>query len=216
MRICSSQKAAEALFFSCKVDDHLLSVSRSCECLQCFSSSVFLPQVSAPYLRSEYGKDYDYDSPVKLLDILLHGKCKRADQQVVVLGHVLAADCTIGYEDLQNYQVPLVRSPHRAVLIETATRLCHQSCPQHRDTATRQYHIIEISHLVQVFAVNGKKLNKLKDLVDIVDSCKSEFLRFDLEYDATVIIETEVARAATKDIMSTHCIAFDRSNDLRS
>ncbi len=64
--------------------------------------------------------------------------------------------------------------------------------------------------------MNGKKLNKLKDLVDIVDSCKSEFLRFDLEYDATVIIETEVARAATKDIMTTHCIAFDRSNDLRS
>lgn len=62
-------------------------------------------QVTSPYLRSEYGKDYDYDSPVKLLDLLLHGKCKQADQQVVVLGHVLAADCTIGYEDLQNYQV---------------------------------------------------------------------------------------------------------------
>lgn len=64
--------------------------------------------MSAPYLRSEYGKDYDYDSPVKLLDLLLHGKSKRTDQQVVVLGHVLAADCTIGYEDLQNYQVPSV------------------------------------------------------------------------------------------------------------
>lgn len=67
-----------------------------------------LVQVSAPYLRSEYGKDYDYDSPVKLLDLLLHGKCKRVDQQVVVLGHVLAADCTIGYEDLQNYQAGLL------------------------------------------------------------------------------------------------------------
>ena len=68
----------------------------------------------------------------------------------------------------------------------------------------------------QVFAVNGKKLNKLKDLVDIVDSCKSEYLKFELEYDATVIIDTKVARAATKDIMTTHCIAFDRSTDLRS
>ena len=70
-----------------------------------FSVSQYAAQVTAPYLRSEYGKDFDYDSPVKLLDLLLHGKSKKADQQVVVLGHVLAADCTIGYEDLQNYQV---------------------------------------------------------------------------------------------------------------
>ena len=61
--------------------------------------------MTAPYLRSEYGKEYDYDAPVKLLDSLLHGKAKKADQQLVVLGHVLAAECTVGYEDLQNYQV---------------------------------------------------------------------------------------------------------------
>jgi len=82
---------------------------------------IYLWQVSTPYLRSEYGKEFDFDSPVKLLDLLLHGKCKHMDQQVVVLGHVLAAECTQGYEDLQNYQVypfpgqissyALIRSP---------------------------------------------------------------------------------------------------------
>lgn len=77
-------------------------------------------QVTAPYLRSEYGKDFDYDSPVKLLDILLHGKSKRPDQQVVVLGHVLAADCTIGYEDLQNYQV-IINGPWNPPRQETHT-----------------------------------------------------------------------------------------------
>ena len=35
---------------------------------------------------------------MKLLDQLLHGKSQRPDQQVVVLGHVLAADCTVGCE----------------------------------------------------------------------------------------------------------------------
>ena len=73
-----------------------------------------------------------------------------------------------------------------------------------------------ITHaLLQVFAVNGKKINKLKDLVEIVDTCSSQYLKFDLEYDATVIIDTQVAKDATKDIMSTHCIAYDRSTDLR-
>ena len=80
--------------------------------MMCFGGSCLtqnllcaVEQVSTPYLRSEYGKDFEFDSPVKLLDQLLHGKCKRTDQQVVVLGHVLAADCTQGYEDLTNYQV---------------------------------------------------------------------------------------------------------------
>lgn len=63
--------------------------------------------------------------------------------------------------------------------------------------------------------MNGKKINKLGDLVEIVDACKSEYLRFDLEYDATVIIDTKVAKDATKDIMATHCIAYDRSVELR-
>lgn len=60
--------------------------------------------------RSEYGKDYDYDSPVKLLDLLMHGKCQTLDDQVVVLGQVLAADCTVGYEEHQNYRVSVVFS----------------------------------------------------------------------------------------------------------
>lgn len=30
-------------------------------------------QVTVPYLRSEYGKDFEFDAPVKILDRLLHG-----------------------------------------------------------------------------------------------------------------------------------------------
>eukprot|EP01018_Ginkgo_biloba_P014667 Gb_06473 [translate_table: standard] len=61
--------------------------------------------VSVPYLRSEYGKDYDYDAPVKLLDKLLHSMAQTEDEQLVVISQVLVADINIGYEDIVNTQV---------------------------------------------------------------------------------------------------------------
>ncbi len=45
-------------------------------------------QVSVPYLRSEYGKEYDFDAPVKLLDSMMHAMADKPDQQVVVLCQV--------------------------------------------------------------------------------------------------------------------------------
>ena len=44
--------------------------------------------MSVPYLRSEYGKDYDFDAPVKLLDSMMHAMAQQPDQQVVVLSQV--------------------------------------------------------------------------------------------------------------------------------
>jgi PDZ domain len=48
---------------------------------------VFTP-CCEPYLASEYGGDYDTDSPVKLLDKLLYGMKQTAKQQVVLLSQV--------------------------------------------------------------------------------------------------------------------------------
>ncbi|XP_031373843.1 protease Do-like 9 [Punica granatum] len=61
--------------------------------------------VSVPYLRSEYGKDYEYEAPVKLLDKLLHSMPQSPDEQLVVVSQVLVADINIGYEDIVNTQV---------------------------------------------------------------------------------------------------------------
>ena len=58
-----------------------------------------------PYLRSEYGKEYDFDAPVKLLDAMMHEQAQANFQRVVVLGQVLAADINIGYEDIVNTRV---------------------------------------------------------------------------------------------------------------
>ncbi|KAF9667835.1 hypothetical protein SADUNF_Sadunf15G0064600 [Salix dunnii] len=61
--------------------------------------------VSVPYLRSEYGKEYEFEAPVKLLDKLLHSMPQSPDEQIVVVSQVLVADINIGYEELVNTQV---------------------------------------------------------------------------------------------------------------
>ncbi|KAI9078027.1 hypothetical protein K1719_039952 [Acacia pycnantha] len=61
--------------------------------------------VSVPYLRSEYGKEYDFNAPIKFLDKHLHAMAESIDEQLVVVSQVLVADINIGYEDIVNTQV---------------------------------------------------------------------------------------------------------------
>lgn len=62
---------------------------------------VFTP-LCEPYLRSEYGEHYYTDSPVKLLDAMLHQFPTDATEEVVILSQVLACDATVGYEEVRN------------------------------------------------------------------------------------------------------------------
>ncbi|XAR50151.1 Peptidase Do [Bertholletia excelsa] len=127
--------------------------------------------VSVPYLRSEYGKDYEYEAPVKLLDKLLHEMPQSQDEQLVVISQVLVADINIGYEEIVN---------------------------------------------TQVLAFNGKPVKNLKSLASMVESCDDEFLKFNLEYQQIVVLRTKAAKAATLDILTTHCIPSAMSDDLKS
>ncbi|GAA0184038.1 hypothetical protein LIER_31350 [Lithospermum erythrorhizon] len=127
--------------------------------------------ITVPYLRSEYGKDYEFDAPVKLLEKHLHGMAQSIDEQLVVVSQVLVADINIGYEEIVN---------------------------------------------TQVIAFNGKPLKNLKSLARMVESCDEEFLKFDLEYEQIVVLRTKTAKAATKDILTMHCIPSAMSEDLRT
>lgn len=127
--------------------------------------------VSVPYLRSEYGKDYEYEAPVKLLDKLLHELPQSPDEQIVVVSQVLVADINIGYEDIVN---------------------------------------------TQVLAFNGQPVKNLKSLANMVESCNDEFLKFELEYQQIVVLRAETAKAATLDILTTHCIPSSMSDDLKT
>jgi hypothetical protein len=60
---------------------------------------------SEPYLRAEFGDDYEFDAPVRLLDQLFNAQAQAKGQQVVLLSQVLAADVNTGYDDLSNLQV---------------------------------------------------------------------------------------------------------------
>ena len=78
------------------------------------------PQVTVPYLKSEYGKDFDFDSPVRLLDKLMHGQVGTPGEECVVLAQVLASNLSIGYEDMVN---TVVSSPSQLCLHSSASRL---------------------------------------------------------------------------------------------
>ncbi|XP_068641675.1 protease Do-like 9 [Aristolochia californica] len=127
--------------------------------------------ISVPYLRSEYGKDYEYDAPVKLLDKHLHAMAQSEDEQLVVVSQVLVADINIGYEDIVN---------------------------------------------TQVLAFNGKPVKNLKSLANMVENCDDEFLKFELDYQQLVVLQMKTAKAATLDILATHCIPSAISDDLRT
>ncbi|XP_050151426.1 protease Do-like 9 [Malus sylvestris] len=127
--------------------------------------------VSVPYLRSEYGKEYEFEAPVKLLDKMLHSLPQSPDEQLVVVSQVLVADINIGYEEIVN---------------------------------------------TQVLTLNGKPVKNLKNLASMVESCEDEFLKFDLEYQQVVVLRTKTAKAATLDILATHCIPSAMSDDLKT
>ena len=65
-------------------------------------------------------------------------------------------------------------------------------------------------------AVNGVAVKNLRGLMEAVEACKEKYLKFQMEYNQLVIMETEAARKATKDILTMHYIPNDRSEDLRS
>ncbi|KAI6675335.1 hypothetical protein NL676_003241 [Syzygium grande] len=68
----------------------------------------------------------------------------------------------------------------------------------------------------EVLAFNGKPVKNLKSLASMVESCEEEFLKFDLEYQQIVVLRMETAKAATLDILKTHCIPSAMSDDLKS
>ena len=67
----------------------------------------------------------------------------------------------------------------------------------------------------QVRALNGQRVMNMKDLVRLVDTCKEQYLHFELEHNTKVILRTAAAKQATQEILATHCIASDRSDDLK-
>ena len=55
-------------------------------------------------------------------------------------------------------------------------------------------------------AVNGKSVRNLRELVKIVEGCKHEYLKIELDQSIQIVLETKAAKKSTKEILHTHCI----------
>jgi len=82
---------------------------------------VFVP-LCEPYLRAEYGEDFDAKAPVKLLEKWQHGVAEVAGAQVVLLSQVFAHVHTVGYEHHANQIVTKVNGERVLSLADLVAR----------------------------------------------------------------------------------------------
>ena len=59
------------------------------------------------------------------------------------------------------------------------------------------------------------QVNNLTQLWTMLEACTDDFLRFELEFNEIVVLNTQAARAATQDVLTTHCIPAEMSSDLK-
>lgn len=72
---------------------------------------------------------------------------------------------------------------------------------------------------VLVRSVNGVKVRNLKHLVELIENCRDQFVRFGIDtgdnWESQFVVETEQMRKATPRVMCNYQIPSDRSADLK-
>lgn len=67
---------------------------------------------------------------------------------------------------------------------------------------------------MRVKAFNGKEVKSIRDLAIMVLNSQEEFLRFDLEYDEVLVLESKTVGPATEEVLHLHSISSIVSKDL--
>ena len=155
---------------------------------------VFLP-VSEPYLKAEFGEDYEYEAPVRLLDKLFNAQARAPGEQVVVLSQVLAAEVNVGYEDITNVQVLAFNG-------EPVTSLAGLTAAVAR-CADRFFRFDVDSG--ETVVLDAAKVRPPAPPLLLLPACRTS---------RVVDICRLQARAATPAILTTHCIPTACSRDL--
>ncbi len=125
--------------------------------------------VSCPYLRSEYGKDYEYDAPVQLLSRMYLKDMTEPDQELVICSQVLAHEINVGYEDFSNLAVekfngePIKNLKQLVKLVENCTE---------------EFLTFELDMKTLVVLDNEKAKQSTKEILDVhaIPSNKSKIL----------------------------------------
>lgn len=68
--------------------------------------------------------------------------------------------------------------------------------------------------LLQVHQFNGTPVRNLNHLVEMVVQCKEHYMRFDLDYEEVVVLNADLARKTTADILDEHSIPDMSSEDV--
>eukprot|EP00798_Chlamydomonas_sp_ICE-L_P019876 gene19876-26576_t len=88
---------------------------------------MFTP-ITVPYLRSEYGKDYEFDAPVKLLDKMAHSMANSEGEQVTNLKDLVRAveSCTASFLEFDlEYNQKVVLNTKRAKVATKEIMITH-------------------------------------------------------------------------------------------
>jgi hypothetical protein len=216
------------------------------------------------FIYKQYGKDYEYEAPVKILDKLLYAMPQSPDEQLVVISQVrffcqsfvfavsleylIMSDClfdtfrcwwltsTLDTKRLLTPRLMMIMFYISAFYIGLTTLIPVNT--QVDDDSFLYFCFLK------VVGFNGKPVKNLKSLAAMVESCDDEYLKFDLDYEQVclyfpiclcvlkkngfkslltnhssmqiVVLRTKTAKAATLDILATHCIPSAMSEDLKS
>ena len=124
-----------------------------------------------PYLRAEYGDDFDAKAPIKLLDRWQYGIRDSSDAQVVVLSQVLAHPSNVGYEHICNQIVSSVNGVRLASLHQL------QSLIEGNTEATLRFDLEPHDELVCLDATKIQAVNEELLLSHAIPSDRSEDLK---------------------------------------
>jgi len=132
-------------------------------------AGLVITAVTVPFLRSEFGEEWDCEAPVELVKVASDTRAEFAGEQLVVLTQVLAHELTMGYDRLEN---------------------------------------------MLLLTINGTKVKNLRHVMELVEACAGEYLRFGLQTNHAIVLKTQAAKEATNDVLNKHGIPSDRSRDL--
>ncbi|CAI5988464.1 unnamed protein product [Closterium sp. NIES-65] len=185
------------------------------------------------FVLTWYGKDYDYDAPVKLLDKLMHRMRQSDDEQVVVISQVgsipdVAAVWNIRQVTFKRLWTLLDRLMHHRRRQSDDEQVAVISQVLVADVNIGYEEVVKTQVLVadvnigyeevvntQVVGFNGVPVKNLLQLARLVDQCTDPFMQFDLDYDQVLVLETAKAKDATPDILAIHSIPSHCSSDIK-
>lgn len=72
-----------------------------------------------------------------------------------------------------------------------------------------------VHHVVQVLKFNDTPVRNLRHLAELVTSCQDDFLRFDCDYNETIIVKRQQAEQGTAEVLKAHSIPAAMSADLQ-